>query len=702
MVDPPGVPSALGIDAVEWSAEGDQITIRVGGRWRRRRPSLGGQPVLVLEAHGARHRFPAMPEPPSLSGASPGTWWLSFSLPASLAPELSGRLWLQFGAVVVPLPAPVKRPAGEHLAGAGGPGQLDPEMLVQRQLRGSEIALQDARRRAAEAEQAGQELSARIRQLEDRVAHLTALLAEHEAQRRAAEQRAYAEQALRAELEEQLGHRERGSSVDADTFQRRAEELESELALLHRRLDEAEHASAAAEAGRARAERAATEVAWALAERCRLPDLRAEFATASARAPGFPHQGQRPRPPAFDAVLVRGEQLMLAGWSAAAGIRRSEPGPTVAAQVQATLSELRDELERLRTLSERERAARAEAQARAGSLERRLRVEIGRAARAHQAIGDVRGRLDALRTTQPREQPAEQAHDEADVRPAAPDPSGPVESERLAAALARLRVQTPPGGVGDLDSDAGAGELRTPPAKPRAWLAKVFKSLTEQDSMTAGRFLLQLLPAQHAVHPQPLAYDLILGELAVVQVTVQDGPPRIDFVDAARAPGEVRFQVAGDLAAIARTVVASRVRRRLGRGLARITGDRRAFASLVELIRQPLTLSELYAAGVRLDPPLALTVAALMIDSGATRGQLFTIAHQAAGSPTPDAFLRVADRKPSVTEAPPPDPAGTTIVCDPDTLLMVLDGAPTPDALVRGDRRPLELLQRWIQDAQGS
>src|SRR5437763_12014224 len=105
MNEPPGVPSALGIEAVEWlPGGGHNFTVRVRGRWRRGRPSWSGQALLVIEAHGGRHRFPAMPEPPSLHGAAPGTWQMSFSVPAALSPQHGARAWLQLGsAVVVPL-----------------------------------------------------------------------------------------------------------------------------------------------------------------------------------------------------------------------------------------------------------------------------------------------------------------------------------------------------------------------------------------------------------------------------------------------------------------------------------------------------------------------------------------------------------------------------------------------------------------------
>ena len=96
------LPSALGIEAVELVAEGRRsVTVRVSGRWRRRRPEMRGQAMLVVETETGRQRFPAMPEPPSLIGAAPGTWRMSFTVPAELAPQLPGGTFLQLGAVMV-------------------------------------------------------------------------------------------------------------------------------------------------------------------------------------------------------------------------------------------------------------------------------------------------------------------------------------------------------------------------------------------------------------------------------------------------------------------------------------------------------------------------------------------------------------------------------------------------------------------------
>jgi hypothetical protein len=306
-------------------------------------------------------------------------------------------------------------------------------------------------------------------------------------------------------------------------------------------------------------------------------------------------------------------------------------------------------------------------------------------------IEELRGELDAVRTAQ------------AKASQPPPDPAGPVESQRLEAALVRLREAAPPAPPGDQgeappQAVAGARRQRAP---KKVWLARVFKRLVVEDPMTAGRLLLQLLPAQRAVHPEPVSYDLILGELACVRVTVDDGAPEIEFADAPRALGDVQFQVSGDLASIARTLAVGRFRRRLGRRLARVKGDKDAFGALAELVRAPLSLRELHAAGVRLDPPLALTVVSLMFDPGWTAGASFTIAHQATGARIAGAYLHVRDGHPlSVSDTAPDAPPETTIVCPPDSLLLVLAGVRRTDTFVRGEHRPLELLEQWLEKAQ--
>ncbi len=135
-------------------------------------------------------------------------------------------------------------------AGNSEPRPFDAATLLQRQLRGSELALDRARRRAAIADEAAYELTSRIRRLEAELARVRAGLAERAVRLRASQQLAFAEQARRGELEQQLAQIERQCSLDAAAYALRTGELEEELESLQRRLHEADHAAAAARAAR--------------------------------------------------------------------------------------------------------------------------------------------------------------------------------------------------------------------------------------------------------------------------------------------------------------------------------------------------------------------------------------------------------------------------------------------------------------------
>jgi hypothetical protein len=174
----------------------------------------------------------------------------------------------------------------------------------------------------------------------------------------------------------------------------------------------------------------------------------------------------------------------------------------------------------------------------------------------------------------------------------------------------------------------------------------------------------------------------------------------VELGDSPRARWDVSFQVLGDLSSLARLLGAGPLRRRLGRGLAGVSGDRRALRALTELVRAPLTLEELDLAGVRLQPSLALSVAALMVDPSWTEGERFTIAHQQPGAETAAAHLRIRDGGPlSVTDSAL-GPVAATIVCPGDSLLPVLGGAVAVDGAIRGEERPPRLLRSWLKRAQ--
>jgi hypothetical protein len=218
--------------------------------------------------------------------------------------------------------------------------------------------------------------------------------------------------------------------------------------------------------------------------------------------------------------------------------------------------------------------------------------------------------------------------------------------------------------------------------------------------------LLALLPAQRAADPHPVAYDLVLSDVLCAHVTVDSAAAHVEL-DAVRRPRlEIDFQLVGDLAGIARLLAARQVRRRprmlaLRPGMARIRGDRRRVTALDHLLGAPLTLRELIAAGVDLDPLLAVTVAALMIEAGWTAGERFTLGHRDPARTAPDAYLQIRDgRPPRASGDPPHGPVTTVLVCPAAELLRMFAGAGGPDLRVVGEERPFALLRQWLDRAQ--
>jgi hypothetical protein len=213
--------------------------------------------------------------------------------------------------------------------------------------------------------------------------------------------------------------------------------------------------------------------------------------------------------------------------------------------------------------------------------------------------------------------------------------------------------------------------------------------------------ILQLLSAQHLVHPGPLRYDLCLTDPECVAVTVQEAGTLVAYAPNP-SPSEVDFRVEGDLAGLARLLTAGPIRRRLGRGVAKVKWGRRPFAALRALASAPVGLADLDAAGVRLDASAALRLVSLMIEPRWTTGERFTLGYASGVGRRERGYLRVRDgsRPLGSTEAPL-GPVGTTIVCPPDVLIAVLVGSERAAAAdIRGDTRPLTLVQQWIARAQ--
>ncbi len=476
MTEPPGLPSALGIEAVEWLGEGaESLTVRVSGRWRRRRPTWSGQAMLVIEAEGTRHRYPAMPEPPSLTGAAPGTWQMSFAVPASVASRAGSRAWIQLGSVVVPLPVPVTAEASEP---------ADEETLGLRRIRSAELAAEAAARRVIEVQAEARALEARIDELEVELAQAAVLARERARGLRTAEQRAHSEQALRQELEERVASLEATGFADGDERDLRIAELELELERLRRSVDEAEQATRAALTARQRAERRVEELR--ARPRTDARRLDAELVVARAAAPAPPPRGPA-GPTGTDGLLwLEREHRLIAGRAAGkatdqtlAALReelargakseaelrgavselraaRGTAPPEADAALSSTLAELRAELSGLRAALGAEATEREQAEQ--------------RVARAYVAVQEVRDWLAQIRGV------------DLELPGDPPDPSGTVEAERLSAALVRLR------------ESARQPDAELVPAS-REWLPQALRALARTDPDGAALVLAVLLPA---------------------------------------------------------------------------------------------------------------------------------------------------------------------------------------------------------------
>ncbi|HWE13943.1 MAG TPA: hypothetical protein VG365_10550 [Solirubrobacteraceae bacterium] len=658
--------TAVGIETVEWSAEtGGNLTLRITGRWRRRRPAATGQPTLVIEAEGRRHRFPALPEPPSLAGTAPGVWRLSFTVHGWLAPDL-GRTWLQFGTVIVPLPVAVPAPEpspAESASGTPPPARLPAVAVELSEARAERDGLADAA--ASEAARLAFEdvLRQRRAQVAVRVASEPVAMAGRPS----------------AALEPPPPPAMPPPAMPPPDMPPPAMPPPGIPPLPPPAL-----LPSAADAGGL------------------LVGLRQEL-SARARAEA-----------SLRARLVDAESRL------AARVLLERRTTAVLHELRGELETLRDALSRERTLREqaervageveRERALRAEAERRLAELERQLEGQQAFSSGADDAIGELRAALEQLSAPRPASAPVTLTAPSEPPTPGAPPSVDVVEPARLNDALSRLRdtvspqdaPAAEPGGEAELERSPSLSEVLGRPS-----LEGPFRKLVRGDPEAAGRLLLDLLPLQRVVYPHNVAYDLVLGSGrgqarpagSCVCVTVPNETISIAVQSAPRPRDEVDFQVCGDPARIARLVTAGRFRRRFSPRVARVRGRREGVAALTALLGTPLDLRELHRAGVRPDPAIAFALVARMIDPAWTRGERFTLAHE--DPRTAATFLLVRDGGAlQVARRAPEAGIAATLVCSADQLLAVLAGEAVPRVDVRGDERPMAALREWIKLAQ--
>jgi hypothetical protein len=419
-------------------------------------------------------------------------------------------------------------------------------------------------------------------------------------------------------------------------------------------------------------------------------------ADAATHAPAQPGARAAPTeygaPPAISETAtpelvgaLRAELAMRA--SAEAGLRarvvdaetRLAARMTAAQRTAEALREVRAELGGLAQLVAGERSRRQAAERRVGELERELRELHERhepGSDASREIGDLRGSLAELQAPEP-------GHASS-----SPGSAVVVESDRLSDALARLRANAEPA---------------VPAPAVRATLAGPFRTLCRRDPALAGRLAISLLGMERVAYPHPVAFDLVLGPGdGCLQVTSSEARTDVVAEATARPLEQVGFRVVGRPERLARLLVAGRLRRRLGFGVARVRGNRDGLAALEALLALALDLPALVEGGMTSDSRTMLSLAAAMVAPEWTRGAHFVISHRDGDAPP--SYLRVSGgRRPEVAAAEPAGPIATVISCPGRDLASVLTGAIAPDAAgveLRGDLAPLTQLQGWIKRAQ--
>lgn len=668
--------------------------MRVAGRWLRRKPLGIGQPQLVLERDENRHRFPATPEPPGLSGVAPGRWQMSFTVPAALTPADGDRLWLGLGTGTIPIPLPEDSVLAERERPAGGEA-----LLLERRMRGSELALTAAQRRAQEAEAELVALRAQLAEVVRELGLARAGSVQRDRARRVAEQRAHAETQRREELQEELSRVADRASLRAAQQDEllaarvRIQELEADQERFQRAVAEADRAAQAADGVRRRAE--AAQRAGARRTQTATLALEAELANRASESSAPGPIGIGGAPAAGAAAMLRVERRMTGAWRPLNASRSPGRQSGAGGRLARLVTELRGELDLLRAGLAKPHAQRTAAQELADQATQRLREERERGRIAWDAIEQLRAELGVMREAAPDPAVAPMAPAPPTPRSAEPRPLSELDPVRLDAARTRLRAAEP--ATPARDSSAFAA-----PAGGPAWLQRAFAALTRDDALTAGRLALALLPSQRLVLDGPLRYDLDLTGIGTVRVAVPaDGDPVSIELSPRPSDEEAQFVLAGDLPALARRLASASSRRTLGRDRARIRGDRRAARKVLDWLGEPVTLSALRQAGVTFEPWLALSLVAHMIDPGWTRGESFDLAFADPVQSLAPTVLHVRDgARLRVTQLLTIPADATAVLGEPGGVLGVLSQDWPPGTQLRGEAGPLDRVLAWTERAQ--
>lgn len=658
--------------------------MRVAGVWAGGSlPEESRVCVLILGAAG-EHRAEALAETPGAAtrvAAETQAFRAAFSVANRLVGLLSGPLRLDVDGVTVDLPA--ARSSGEapveHLKGT----VVDGAVLVERRARRAELAEEAAERRAQEAERALATMETELARLELRFAGdeqeraaLQLELDRRERELRASRQHAHAEQRLREDAlagadrrMAQAAHETAELREELTEIDRRAWDLEVELATARRRADEAQHR---AETAIARAQRAATE-----RERRGKQDLavlRAEMALASAP----PELAQAPR--LVGAAPDHGAAILLEQERRAAEVVDDHVG----------MARLRRHAEaHAHRLAEAASAAN-EASAAAAEAQRLLGSERQKRARGEVELGE---RILALA----RE--ANSLRAQADAQQHARETAA-AERQALTRSRSRSEIESQPATAlaPATDSSPRAAESAPEPlpGPARPWLTIGLERLVSADATAAARLALELLPGQ-ALSTRPVSYDLHVATLGWHEVTLSSGVGHVIGRDRPRDGGEAAFALGATPAALVRLVTDGGSRRLRRRGV-RVSGTMRRGRALRSLTAVPLDTATLAATGILVDPLLLHRALALSIDPDWTRGHEFCLEHTVQERPGTRCFISVSDGEPvSVRHSPPAGAATTPVRTSHRAFQHALGVGPAAPLEGEGDIASLALLIGWAR-----
>lgn len=233
------------------------------------------------------------------------------------------------------------------------------------------------------------------------------------------------------------------------------------------------------------------------------------------------------------------------------------------------------------------------------------------------------------------------------------------------------------------------------------WLPRALRDMAVRDPLSAGRLLIQLLPAHGLLESRDLRYDLVVHDVGCLAVTLAGGRATISEQVEPRPAREVDFRLTSSLAGLGVLFGGGRLRRLLTGERVGIVPDRRRADTLRALAQAPLGLRALHSAGVRLDPLLAYRALSGSIEPQWTAPHRFTLLHEVEGSSAHRCCVYVDGERPVSVLRPSVrhNRATVTVRCPPELFLPLLSGELTRSEegeLVEGDAEALSTLQDWV------